>query len=219
MVLQPSNFCTEYEPGGNKHVYLLDMGMKQQGSWQDRPLHCFHTVRHQQLGSVPIAFFWIYLFFYHLKATYLKACLTAWSSSGNHCLRSNAIENEYQVVVLLRLLWCLGFACKQATPEDEKFGDFVGTPDYSSSPALRGYRQGPRDDLESLGYGFLEMWLGDLPWYLTSDFSAEGGWTAQSLEIMADRRDKKWKSMAEVVVKCCSKFVFPQTNLSNFCGF
>lgn len=83
-------------------------------------------------------------------------------------------------------------------PGDDESGDFVGTPDYSSTTALLGIRQGPRDDIESLGYGFLEMWLGDLPWYLTSNDSAACGWTAESLKDMAETRDKQFKELAQV---------------------
>lgn len=81
---------------------------------------------------------------------------------------------------------------------DDESCDFVGTPDYSSTTALLGIRQGPRDDIESLGYGFLEMWLGDLPWYLTSNDSAAGGWTADSLKKMAEKRDQKFDQLAQV---------------------
>ena len=38
---------------------------------------------------------------------------------------------------------------------------FVGTPDYASIRALQGFRQGARDDIESLGYSLLEMFLGE----------------------------------------------------------
>ena len=44
---------------------------------------------------------------------------------------------------------------------------YVGTPDYSSKSSLLGTRQGPSDDLESLGFSLLELVLGDLPWRVT----------------------------------------------------
>lgn len=44
------------------------------------------------------------------------------------------------------------------TSLDDDDAEYVGTPDYGSTRALKGYRQGPRDDLESLAYTLLEMW-------------------------------------------------------------
>lgn len=46
------------------------------------------------------------------------------------------------------------------TDKERNDGHFVGTPDYASSAALRGFAQGPRDDLESLAYSLLELWHG-----------------------------------------------------------
>ena len=42
----------------------------------------------------------------------------------------------------------------------QEYNCFVGTPDYASIWALRGGVQGARDDIESLGYSLLEMYLG-----------------------------------------------------------
>lgn len=57
-----------------------------------------------------------------------------------------------------------GFA--KSMPADEaaaSAGDiFVGTPDYASFRCLSGQRQGLGDDLESMGYSLLEMYLGEV---------------------------------------------------------
>lgn len=42
---------------------------------------------------------------------------------------------------------------------------YGGTPDYSSTRSLQGGEVGAADDLESLGYTFLELFTGkELPW-------------------------------------------------------
>lgn len=91
-----------------------------------------------------------------------------------------------------------GFACEKPRLKEAGNDDFVGTPDYASTTALRGKRQSFRDDLESLAYTILELWLGDLPWYLTSGNSLQGGWTKQNLIAMSNKRARKWKSLEKV---------------------
>ncbi|KAG1672213.1 hypothetical protein FOA52_002914 [Chlamydomonas sp. UWO 241] len=69
----------------------------------------------------------------------------------------------------------LGFVQRRAKCAAEANGrdSFVGTIDYAASRSLRSMHQGQGDDLESLGYSLLEMWLGDLPWAYESDFSRQ----------------------------------------------
>lgn len=94
----------------------------------------------------------------------------------------------------------LGFAWPAPTAIEKRRVDFMGTPDYSSSDALRGRRQSYKDDMESLGYTLLEMWLGDLPWFLTAGPSAQGGWTNQTLTRMANKRERKVKALIKVIL-------------------
>ena len=58
---------------------------------------------------------------------------------------------------------CIGFV--KESPRDAEAlrskDGFVGTPNYASISALEGCRQGPKDDIESLGYSLLEMYLGE----------------------------------------------------------
>lgn len=93
----------------------------------------------------------------------------------------------------------LGFACETPTMVDRRKVDFVGTPDYASTTGLRGCRQSYRDDMESLAYTILEMWMGDLPWYLTNGETIKNeGWTRRNLIAMANKRDKQWKTLVKV---------------------
>lgn len=52
-----------------------------------------------------------------------------------------------------------------------------------------------QDDLESLGYAFLEMLTGDLPWDLASNKSYDGDnyFSEEQLSSMADTRDQIWE--------------------------
>lgn len=52
-----------------------------------------------------------------------------------------------------------------------------------------------QDDLESLGYAFLEMLTGDLPWDLVTNVSYGGGdyFSQEQLISMADTRDQVWE--------------------------
>ena len=59
------------------------------------------------------------------------------------------------------------------------------------------FRQGPKDDLECLGYSLLELWMGDLPWYLTTDESARDGWTPSALKKMGLERERIWSELVE----------------------
>ena len=61
-----------------------------------------------------------------------------------------------------------------------------------------------QDDLESLGYAFLEMLTGDLPWNLVKDIPFDGGnyFSEEQLSSMADRRDQMWEN-------ACSKEEIP----------
>ena len=57
-------------------------------------------------------------------------------------------------------MWlCTGFVKDLPGPGHLR-DTFVGTPDYASVNALLGSRQGAADDIESLGYALLEMYLG-----------------------------------------------------------
>ena len=52
-----------------------------------------------------------------------------------------------------------------------------------------------QDDLESLGYAFLEMLTGDLPWDLAANIPYDGGnyFSEEQLSSMADKRDQIWE--------------------------
>lgn len=54
-----------------------------------------------------------------------------------------------------------------------------------------------QDDLESLGYSFLELLTGDLPWDLTTDVPYEDGdyFSQRQLCSMADKRDALWQTL------------------------
>lgn len=54
-----------------------------------------------------------------------------------------------------------------------------------------------QDDLESLGYAFLEMLQKDLPWDLTKDIEYEHGdyFSQEQLSSMADKRDREWEAL------------------------
>jgi hypothetical protein len=57
-----------------------------------------------------------------------------------------------------------GFAKEAPKNREEQHltDQFVGTPDYASCSALMGRRQRAKDDIESLGYSLLEMYLGEV---------------------------------------------------------
>ena len=61
-----------------------------------------------------------------------------------------------------------------------------------------------QDDLESLGYAFLEMLTGDLPWDLVKNKPYDGGnyFSEEQLSCMADTRDEIWE-------KACKKEEIP----------
>ena len=54
-----------------------------------------------------------------------------------------------------------------------------------------------QDDLESLGYTFLEMLDGDLPWDLTSQEPYDDGdyYSKEQLSNMANKRDLHWEQL------------------------
>ena len=54
-----------------------------------------------------------------------------------------------------------------------------------------------QDDLESLGYTFLEMLEGDLPWDLTSKVAYDDGdyFSQEQLSNMALKRDRHWEQL------------------------
>lgn len=68
-----------------------------------------------------------------------------------------------------------------------------------------------RDDLESLGYSLLDMWLGDLPWFLTDSSSSDKGWTPDVLKNMVKKREERWNVNIKVkyiyFIYVCIKFV------------
>lgn len=98
--------------------------------------------------------------------------------------------------------------------------NFQGTPDYASTDALNGLRCSAKvsdnadsdenaemrhpslttiimqDDLESLGYAFLEMLTGDLPWDLATDVEYDESkyFSYEQLCGMACTRDKLWET-------------------------
>jgi serine/threonine protein kinase len=76
---------------------------------------------------------------------------------------------------------------------------FCGTPDYASIQALQGYEQGPRDDLESLGYVLLEMALDDLPWLLAPDEPSGSTYSEVQLQDMASKKEAIWRDYQEQV--------------------
>ena len=116
---------------------------------------------------------------------------------SNFCFGQEGEESDENACPLF--IVDLGLAAEVPKSETRDRADFVGTPDYSSSFALRGQHQSYRDDMESLAYTLLEMWLGDLPWFLTASPSVEnGGWTRQNLAKMASRREKRWKALIKV---------------------
>jgi hypothetical protein len=47
----------------------------------------------------------------------------------------------------------------------------------------------PRDDCEALGYTLLELWLGEMPWALTTNAEAAAGWSQERLQEMARMKD------------------------------
>jgi hypothetical protein len=69
--------------------------------------------------------------------------------------------------------------------------------DYASSAALEGYKQRPVDDLESLCYSLLELWLSRLPWSLTSSASAREGWSFDALGRMVEKRNAIWARLCD----------------------
>ena len=53
-----------------------------------------------------------------------------------------------------------GFAKKVPTASCSNEDNFVGTPDFASKSSMQHQRCGPKDDLESLVYILLGLWLG-----------------------------------------------------------
>ena len=102
--------------------------------------------------------------------------------TANFCFRDHRGRDDEVCII------DFGF-CRDRDPDPERIREsFVGTPDYASHRALRGLPQRPQDDLESLGYTFLELYLGELPWDLTY-ISAPGvnGWPSRSYHISSDQ--------------------------------
>ncbi|KAL6771602.1 hypothetical protein ACKKBG_A27045 [Auxenochlorella protothecoides x Auxenochlorella symbiontica] len=69
-----------------------------------------------------------------------------------------------------------------------------GTPDYASTASLYENELGPRDDMESLAYTLLYLWMGKLPWaglpdMLSERTSGPNGWTREELAAMAENRE------------------------------
>ena len=56
-----------------------------------------------------------------------------------------------------------------------------------------------QDDLESLGYTFLEMLEGDLPWDLTSGLPYDDGdyFSREQLSSMAAKREAQWEGLCQ----------------------
>eukprot|EP00210_Caulerpa_lentillifera_P007317 g6994.t1 len=106
---------------------------------------------------------------------------------SNFCFQKRGTKKIY--------LLDFGFAREKPDVNDEMHDDFVGTPDYASTAALQGKRQGAGDDLESLAYTILEIWSGELPWNLTSSHSLQGEWTQRNLTSMSHKREVKWNSL------------------------
>ncbi|GAX77166.1 hypothetical protein CEUSTIGMA_g4611.t1 [Chlamydomonas eustigma] len=109
-------------------------------------------------------------------------------------------------------------AAPQNSAEQHLIDQFVGTPDYASCSALMGRRQRAKDDIESLGYSLLEMYLGcgTLPWDITvcpdsswnakrkREVAAQPGyydhltpsqWTKHALKRMAERKLRMWRTL------------------------
>ena len=75
------------------------------------------------------------------------------------------IKTDHGRLILFKFELCSFPGFVKACPQDDDSAvsqdAFVGTPDYASISALNGRRQGARDDIESLGYSLLEMYLGE----------------------------------------------------------
>lgn len=78
------------------------------------------------------------------------------------------------------------------------------TDTFDSARTLTQHALMTQDDLESLGYTFLEMLTGDLPWNLVKDKTYGGGnyFSEEQLSSMADTRDQTWE-------KACNKEEIP----------
>ena len=81
--------------------------------------------------------------------------MTLLLASGNFCWGQLGTTQE-------TTLFLVDYGFAQAAPSaDSSMEDsFVGTPDFASISALQHQRCGPKDDLESLVYVLLGLWLG-----------------------------------------------------------
>ncbi|KAL3137900.1 hypothetical protein ABBQ38_005149 [Trebouxia sp. C0009 RCD-2024] len=115
---------------------------------------------------------------------------------ANFCLAAGTIQATSKVYIV-------DFGLATAAPNTDYArldmnymrSGFQGTPDYASTDALNDVRCSAKDDLESLGYAFLEMFIGDLLWDLCKDRPYEGGnyFSKAQLRTMARLRDKQWE--------------------------
>ncbi|KAL6771601.1 hypothetical protein ACKKBG_A27045 [Auxenochlorella protothecoides x Auxenochlorella symbiontica] len=88
----------------------------------------------------------------------------------------------------------LGMAQQWQAGQDPPRPTFAGTPDYASTASLYENELGPRDDMESLAYTLLYLWMGKLPWaglpdMLSERTSGPNGWTREELAAMAENRE------------------------------
>lgn len=127
--------------------------------------------------------------------------------SANFCYKDQSGQEE---VCIIDFGFCRPIDQDLRNRNGREVEDFVGTPDYASHQALRGLPQRSFDDLESLAYTFLELYLGKLPWDLTYSYEPgadgwEGGsshinpddWTESRLCQMSNQRADTWDSLLE----------------------
>ena len=85
----------------------------------------------------------------------IKSNFYALLYAGNFCLGL-----QHSALADILFLVDYGFAQAAPGPASKMEDNFVGTPDFASISCMRHKRCGPKDDLESLCYVLLSLWLG-----------------------------------------------------------